>query len=66
MWCSYPGLRGAIPSQNGDTACYARRNILVDVGHVGQNLYLACTGLGLGTCGIGAFSHACRNRVCLV
>ena len=26
-------------------------------GHVGQNLYLACTGLGLGTCGIGAFCH---------
>lgn len=42
---------------------YAHRNILVDVGHVGQNLYLACTGLGLGTCGIGAFSHACCNQV---
>lgn len=36
---------------------YAHRIALVDVGHVGQNLYLACTGLGLGTCGIGAFEH---------
>ena len=34
---------------------YAHRIALVDVGHVGQNLYLACSGLGLGTCGIGAF-----------
>lgn len=42
---------------------YAHRNILIDVGHVGQNLYLACTGLGLGTCGIGAFSHACCNQL---
>lgn len=37
---------------------YAHRIAMVDVGHVGQNLYLACTGLGLGTCGIGAFEHA--------
>ncbi len=36
---------------------YAHRVALIDAGHVGQNLYLACTGLGLGTCGIGAFSH---------
>ena len=36
---------------------YAHRIALIDVGHVGQNLYLGCTALGLGTCGIGAFSH---------
>ena len=36
---------------------YAHRVALIDAGHVGQNLYLACTGLGLGTCGIGSFSH---------
>lgn len=36
---------------------YAHRPALLDAGHVGQNLYLACTGLGLGTCGIAAFSH---------
>ncbi len=29
---------------------------LVDVGHVGQNLYMGCEALGLGTCGIGAFN----------
>lgn len=28
---------------------------LIDAGHVGQNLYLACTALGLGTCAIAAF-----------
>ena len=33
----------------------AHRVALIDVGHVGQNLYLACTGLGLGTCAVAAF-----------
>lgn len=42
---------------------YAHRPALIDVGHVGQNLYLACTGLGLGTCGIASFSHELCNRV---
>lgn len=36
---------------------YAHRIALIDIGHVGENVYLACTGLGLGTCGVGAFSH---------
>ncbi len=36
---------------------YAHRVALIDVGHVCQNLYMACTGLGLGTCAIAAFSH---------
>lgn len=36
---------------------FAHRTALIDVGHIGQNLYLACTGLGLGTCGIAAFEH---------
>jgi len=35
----------------------AHRITLVDIGHVGQNLYLAATALGLGTCGIGAFDQ---------
>ena len=34
---------------------YAHRGALIDAGHVGQNLYLACSGMGLGCCGIGAF-----------
>lgn len=36
---------------------YAHRVALIDVGHLGQNLYMACSALGLGTCGIAAFSH---------
>lgn len=42
---------------------YAHRVAMIDVGHVGQNLYLACTGAGLGTCGIGAFSHEVCNEL---
>lgn len=42
---------------------FAHRVALIDAGHVGQNLYLACTGLGLGTCGIGAFRHERCNEV---
>jgi len=33
----------------------AYRYIYIDVGHIGQNLYLAAEGLGLGVCTIGAF-----------
>jgi len=36
---------------------HAHRVALIDAGHVGQNLYLACTDLGIGTCGVAAFSH---------
>lgn len=36
---------------------FAHRVALIDAGHVGQNLYMACAALGLGTCGIAAFSH---------
>lgn len=42
---------------------YAHRVAMIDVGHVGQNLYLACTGAGLGTCAIGAFSHEVCNAL---
>lgn len=34
---------------------FAHRAALIDVGHVGQNLYLACTGLGVGCCAIASF-----------
>jgi SagB-type dehydrogenase family enzyme len=33
----------------------AYRYIYMDVGHIGQNLYLAATALGLGCCTVGAF-----------
>ena len=41
---------------------YAHRIAMMDIGHVGENLYLAATALGLGTCGIGAFQYelCCR------
>ena len=42
---------------------YAHRIALVDLGHIGENLYLAATALGLGTCGIGAFQHELCNRL---
>lgn len=34
---------------------YAHRPALMDIGHVGQNLYLACTALNLGTCCLASF-----------
>ena len=33
----------------------AYRYLYLDAGHIGQNLYLAATSLGLGCCTIGAF-----------
>lgn len=35
--------------------CEAHRLMLLDVGHVCQNLYLACEGIGCGACAIGAY-----------
>jgi SagB-type dehydrogenase family enzyme len=31
------------------------RYVLLEAGHIGQNLYLAATGMGLGACAVGAF-----------
>lgn len=42
---------------------YAHRVAMIDAGHVGQNLYLACTGLSLGTCAIGAFEDSICSRL---
>lgn len=36
---------------------FAHRIILVDIGHVCQNLYIASESIGLGTCAIGAFER---------
>jgi len=35
----------------------AHRVILIDVGHVCQNLYLACEAIGTGTCGVAAYDQ---------
>ena len=34
---------------------YAHRTALMDAGHMAENLYLACTGIGLGCCAIASF-----------
>ncbi len=41
----------------------AHRVALIDAGHMGENLYLACTGIGLGCCAIGAFSDERCNQL---
>jgi len=35
----------------------AHKTIAIDAGHVCQNLYLACEGIGAGTCAIGAYDQ---------
>lgn len=45
---------------------YSHRVAMMDLGHIGQALYLACEALGLGTCGIGAFTQqVCDEVLCL-
>jgi SagB-type dehydrogenase family enzyme len=39
------------------------RYVLLEAGHLGQNLYLAATSLGLGACAIGAFFDDEVNRL---
>jgi SagB-type dehydrogenase family enzyme len=39
-------------------ASRAHRVILLDAGHVCQNLYLACEAIGAGTCAVGAYDQA--------
>ena len=41
----------------------AHRVALIDAGHMGENLYLACTGIGLGCCAIGAFRDELCNQM---
>lgn len=42
---------------------FAHRVILMDIGYVSQNLYLACESIGLGTCAIGAFEPKLSNQL---
>lgn len=35
----------------------APKMIALDAGHVCQNLYIACTAIGAGTCAIGAYDQ---------
>lgn len=41
----------------------AYRYVLLDAGHLGENLYLAATSQRLGPCGIGAFFDEEVNRL---
>ena len=41
----------------------AHRVILMDVGHVCQNLYLACEAIGAGTCGVAAYDQEEVDRL---
>lgn len=42
---------------------FAHRVALMDLGHVGENLYLACSALKLGTCGVAAFEDDICNAL---
>ena len=41
----------------------AYRLILLDAGHVCQNLYLACEAIGAGTCAVGAYDQEKSDRL---
>lgn len=41
----------------------AHKYALIDVGHICQNLYLACETIGLGTCGIGSYEQQIMNEI---
>ena len=41
----------------------AHRYILLEAGHISQNIYLIATSLGLGACAVGAFSDDDFNRI---
>lgn len=42
---------------------HAHKNMLLDAGHICQNLYLAATALGLGTCAVGAYDQAAMDAI---
>ncbi len=44
-------------------SAFAHRIILVDAGHVCQNLYVACESAGIGTCAVGAFDLKTSNAL---
>lgn len=42
---------------------HAMKAVLVDAGHVGQNLHMACEALGLGACMIGAYFQELTDKL---
>jgi SagB-type dehydrogenase family enzyme len=51
-----------LPRTTGRYGDRGQRYVLVDAGHVGQNMYLAATALGYGCCTIGAFDDDALNE----
>ena len=43
---------------------HAHRLVLLDAGHVCQNLYLACEETGYGTCAIAAYDQEKADALC--
>lgn len=41
----------------------AQKYALIDIGHVCQNLYLACEAIGCGTCAIGAYDQELSDKL---
>jgi len=41
----------------------AAKYILLDAGHICENLYLACEAIGCGTCAIGAYDQDCLDEL---
>lgn len=37
--------------------------MLIDAGHMCENLYLACEAIGCGTCAIGAYDQECLDEL---
>jgi SagB-type dehydrogenase family enzyme len=52
-----------VPRTTGRYGERGHRYVFLDAGHVGQNLYLAATALGLGACTIAAFDDDAMNRI---
>ena len=42
---------------------YAHRMMLIDLGHIGQAMYTACTAAGLGCCAIGTFMQELSDEI---
>ncbi len=41
----------------------AHKYMLIDAGHICENLYLACEAIGCGTCGIGAYDQVMADEL---
>jgi len=52
-----------VPRTTGRYGERGHRYLFLDAGHVGQNLYLAATALGLGVCTIAAFEDEALDAV---